>query len=122
MVGDGLQMNAELFLFIDIVKGALLRRMAREAAVVLTDGFLTPERRAQATTLYERVGDNFEEYIKGLHRVRGPRFLFVLAGNAVNQFQDNLDKCWVFAYDGHVKSINWLPTPDKTEEILNEST
>jgi hypothetical protein len=40
-------MNAELFLFIDIVKGALLRRMAREAAVVLADDFLTPERRAQ---------------------------------------------------------------------------
>jgi hypothetical protein len=116
-------MNAELFLFIDIVKGALLRRMAREAAVVLTDDFLKPEQRAKAITLYERVGDNFVEYIKDLHRVRDPKFLFVLAGNAVNQFQENLDKCWVFAYDGHVSSINWLPTSATEEEILlNEST
>jgi hypothetical protein len=113
-------MNAELFLFIDIVKGALLRRMAREAAVVLTDDFLTPERRAQATTLYERVGNNFVEYIKTLHMVREPRFLFFLAGNAVNQFQDNLDKCWTFAYDGHVDSINWLPIADKMEDIIDE--
>lgn len=112
-------MNAELFLFIDIVKGALLRRVAREAAVVLTDSFLEPVQRAKAVTLYERVGDNFVEYIKTLHIVRDPRFLFVLAGNAVNQFQDNLDKCWVFAYDGHVESINWLPTSDKVEEILD---
>lgn len=113
-------MNAELFLFIDIVKNALLRRMAREAAVVLTDSFLTPLRRAAATTLYERVGDNFVTYIKSLHRVREPRFLFGLAGNAVETFQDNLDKCWVFAYDGHVDSINWLPVPDKVEDIINE--
>jgi hypothetical protein len=113
-------MNAKVFLFIDIVKNALLRRMAREAAVVLTDSFLTFERQAQATTLYERVGDNFVEYIQNLHRVRDPGLLCVLAGNAVNQFQDNLDKCWIFAYDGHVKSINWLPTPDKVEDIIDE--
>lgn len=113
-------MNAELFLFIDIIKGALLRRMAREAAVVLTDNFLKPEQRAKAITLYERIGDNFVEYIKGLHRVRDPRFLFVLAGNAVNQFQDNLDLAWTFSYDGHCTSINWLPIPDKVEEIINE--
>jgi hypothetical protein len=113
-------MNAELFLFIDIVKGALLRRMAREAGVVLTDDFLSSDQRAKAITLYERVGDNFVEYIKGLHRIREPKFLFVLAGNAVNQFQENLDKCWIFAYDGHVDSINWLPTPDKVETIINE--
>lgn len=113
-------MNAELFLFIDIVKSALLRRMAREATVVLTDSFLTSERRAQAITLYERVGDNFVKYIKNLHKVRDFRLLFVLAGNAVNQFQDNLDKCWVFAYDGHVKSINWLPVSGKVEDIIDE--
>lgn len=113
-------MNAELFLFIDIVKGALLRRMAREAGVVLTDTFLTPERRVQATTLYERIGDNFVTYLKGLHQVKNPRFLFVLAGNAVNQFQENLDRAWVFSYDGHCESINWLPTPDSMEGILDE--
>jgi hypothetical protein len=94
--------------------------MAREAAVVLADDFLTPERRAQAITLYERVGDNFVEYIKTLHRVREPRFLFFLAGNAVKQFQDNLDKCWIFAYDGHVDSINWLPITDRVEGIIDE--
>jgi hypothetical protein len=113
-------MNAELFLFIDIVKNALLRKMAREAAVVLTDDFLEPVQRAKATTLYERVGNNFVEYIKILHTVKHPGFLFTLAGNAIEIFQDNLDKCWVFAYDGHVDSINWLPTPDKMEAILNE--
>lgn len=113
-------MNAEFFLFIDIVKGALLRRMAREAGIVLTDGFLTPEHRAKAITLYERVGDNFVEYIKSLHKVKDPNFLFVLAGNAVNQFQDNLDLAWTFSYDGHCTSINWLPIPDKAEDIIND--
>jgi hypothetical protein len=115
-------MNAELFLFIDIVKGALLRRMAREAAVVLTDSFLKPEQRAKAITLYERVGDNFVAYIKSLHIVKHPGFLFTLAGSAIEIFQDNLDKCWVFAYDGHVNSINWLPTPDRVEDIILSET
>jgi hypothetical protein len=50
--------------FIDIVKGALLRRMAREVTIVLTDNFLKPEQRAKTVTLYERVGDNFVTYIK----------------------------------------------------------
>lgn len=113
-------MNAELFLFIDIVKATLLRRMAREATIVLTDSFIASKQQAKAITLYERVGDNFVEYIKSLHKVKEPKFLFVLAGNAVNQFQDNLDKCWIFAYDGHCKSINWLPIPDKMEEIIDE--
>lgn len=113
-------MNAESFLFIDIVKGTLLRRMAREVTIVLTDNFLKPEQRAKTITLYERVGDNFVAYIKSLHKVKDSEFLFVLAGNAVEVFQDNLDKVWVFAYDGYVESINWLPTPDKTEDIINE--
>lgn len=116
-------MNAELFFFIDVVKGALLRRMAREAGVVLTDNFLTPECRAKAITLYERVGDNFVEYIKSLHKIKHPGFLFVLAGNAVNQFQDNLDVCWAMSYSPEFKTnlkVEWLPTPDKVEEILDE--
>lgn len=113
-------MNAELFLFLDIVKGALLRRMAREVGVVLTDNFLESDQRAKTVVLYERIGDNFVTYLAELHKVKTPTFLFVLAGNAVKVFQDNLDKAWVFAYDGHCESINWLPTLDKVEEIIDE--
>ena len=110
----------ETFLFIDIVKGALLRRMVRETKIVLADTFLEPNRRAQAAVLYERIGENFVSYIKTLHAVRDIRFLFVLAGNAIAVFQDNLDKAWIFAYDGHAKSINWLPVSDKVDAILGE--
>jgi hypothetical protein len=113
-------MNAEFFVFIDIVKGALLRRLGREIMIVWGDDFLTLERRTQAVVLYERVGDNFVAYIKSLHKVRDPEFLFVIAGNAVKVFQDNLDKCWVYAYDGHTTLIDWFPVPDKIEEIINE--
>lgn len=113
-------MNAEFFLFIDIVKNALLRRMVREAGVVLTDDFLTSEHRGMAITLYERIGDNFVDYLGSLHKIKHPGFLYVLAGNAVKIFQDNLDLAWIYAYDGHCASINWLPVPDKVEDIINE--
>lgn len=114
-------MNAEFFLLLDVVKAVLLKKMAREAGVVLTDTFLEPERRAQTVTLYERVGNNFVTYIKTLHRVKSPKFLLTLAANAIEVFQDNLDKCWVFAYDGHTTSINWLPIDDMMEVIIDES-
>lgn len=113
-------MNANFFVLVDIIRGALLSRMTREAKLVLADNFLTPERRAQAITLYERIGDNFVTYIADLHKVKTPSFLLVLALNAVKVFQDNLDKAWIFAYDGHCDLINWLPTQDKVEEIINE--
>jgi hypothetical protein len=98
-----------MFLFLDIVKNALLRRMAREAGVVLTDSFLTPEHQAKSVVLYERIGNNFVNYIEGLSEVKTAGFLFLLAGEAVKIFQDNLDLAWIFAYDGHCKPINWLP-------------
>ena len=113
-------MNAELFVFIDIIKGALLRRMAREVALVWTDDFLSPGRRMQAVTLYERVGDNFVSYIKTLHAIKTPEFLYIVAGNAVKVFQDNLDKIWVYAYDGHAELIDWLPVSDKVQTIIDE--
>jgi hypothetical protein len=113
-------MNANFFVLIDIVKGALLSRMTREAKLVLADNFLTPERRALTITLYERIGDNFVTYVADLHKVKTPSFLFVLARNAVRVFQDNLDKAWIFAYDGHCSLINWLPTQDKVENIIND--
>lgn len=113
-------MNVEFFVFLDVVKEALLRRMAREAGVVLTDNFLTSEHRAMAVTLYERIGDNFVTYIADLHKIKNPKFLFILARNAVDTFQGNLDLAWVFAYDGHCKRISWLPTRDKVEDIINE--
>lgn len=113
-------MDANFFALIDIVKGALLSRMEREAKLVLADKFLVPTRRAQAITLYERIGNNFVTYIADLHKVRTPSFLFVLARNAVGVFQDNLDKAWIFAYDGHCDLIVWLPTSDKVEEIIDE--
>ena len=113
-------MDTSFFVLIDIVKGALLSRMAREAKLVLVDNFLTPGRRAHAITLYERIGNNFVTYIAELHKVKTPSFLFVLARNAVKVFQDNLDKAWIFAYDGHCNLINWLPTKDNMEEIIDE--
>lgn len=113
-------MNTELFLFIDIVKSALLRRMAREVSMVLTDTFLSAERQAQAAVLYERIGNNFVTYIASLHKVKTPELLFVLAGNAVKVYQDSLDKAWTYSYDGHCELIDWLPVPDAAEEILND--
>jgi hypothetical protein len=111
----------ELFVLIDIVKGALLRRMEREAGMILHDSFLTPVQRAKAVTLYERVGENFVSYIISLRVIKTPGFLFTMARNAVDVFQGNLDLAWAFAYDGRCKPINWLPTWNKVEDIINES-
>lgn len=110
----------ELFVLIDITKGALLRRMEREAEMILHDSFLTPVQRAKAITLYERVGENFVSYIMSLRAIKTPSFLFTMARNAVDVFQGNLDLAWAFAYDGRCKPINWLPTWDKVENIINE--
>lgn len=108
------------FLLIDIVKETLLRRMVRESLLILDDNFLEPERRAGAITLYERIGDNFVTYIAGLHKIKNPPLLLVLARNAIEVFQDNLNRAWVYAYDGHCELINWLPIPDRVEEIIDE--
>jgi len=97
------------FLFIDIVKGALLKRMEREVCQIMTDTFLTFEQQTLAVTLYERIGNDFVEAIKTLHKVKTPELLFVLATNVVNAFCYNLDRVWVFAYDGKLdKPIHWL--------------
>ena len=104
-------MNPELFVFVDIVKGALLRRMARELMTVWGDNFLPFQHRMKAAALYERVGDNFVAYIKSLHRVKSPKLLYLLAGGAVKVFQDNLDVCWAMSYSPNFKTrlkVQWL--------------
>ena len=108
----------QALLIVDIVRGALLRRMVREAGVVMTDSFLSAQRRAEAVILYERIGNNFVEYIKRLYTIRSPSLLFVLATNAVNVFCENLNLAWCYSYDGKCAPIQWLPTP-KNEEALS---
>jgi hypothetical protein len=98
----------ELFVFIDIVKGALLRRFEREFTQVFSDTFLSNDRRAQSAILYDCVGIDFVEFIKSLHTLKDSTLLFVAATKAVRVFQENLDKVWVFAYDGKGESITQL--------------
>ena len=108
-------MTEEAFVFIDVVKNVLLRRMSREVSVILTDSFLELERVAKAVTLYERVGDNFVTYIKSLYAIRSPKFLFLMAGSAVEIFQNNLDICWAMTYNPEFRTkdmISWLPVDE----------
>ena len=111
----------QALLIVDIVKGALLRRMVREAGVVMTDSFLLAQRRAEAVVLYERIGNNFVEYIKRLHAIRSPSLLFVLATNAVNVFCENLNLCWCYSYDGKCAPIRWLPIEENEKALSNET-
>ncbi len=99
------------FLMIDLVKSALLRRMERESKMVLSDDFLSEERRCKAVALYNAISWDFVNYIKKLHMVKNPEFLLALANNAVITFSNNLHAAWIYAYDGKLGSnypVNWL--------------
>ena len=103
--------DPRLFLMIDVVKGALLRRMERESKMILNDSYLSRERRCKAVALYNAVSWDFVKYIKKLHAVKSPEFLLALANNAVSIFSHNLHASWIFAYDGKLGPnypINWL--------------
>ena len=99
------------FLMIDLVKSALLRRMERESKMILSDDFLSEERRCKAVALYNAVSWDFVNYIKKLHMVKNPEFLLALANNAVITFSNNLHSAWIYAYDGKFGPnypVNWL--------------
>ncbi|MBE9511492.1 MAG: hypothetical protein IMY71_11485 [Bacteroidetes bacterium] len=104
-------MNKELFLALDVVKAVLLKRMEREAKLILHDEFLTDKQRMAGFTLYREIGADFVAFIESLHAIKLPTFLFLVAQKAIENFQDSLDLAWIWAYDGHLpegKKINWL--------------
>ena len=107
--------DPRLFLMVDVVKSALLRRMSRESKMILNDDYLSEERRCRAVVLYNEVSWDFVNYIKMLSAVKSPEFLLALANNAVSIFSDNLHASWIFAYDGKLGPnypINWLMAED----------
>ena len=99
------------FIVIDLVKGALLRRMERETGIILNDTFLSPQRRCFSVVLYEEVGDNFVKFIRSLHTVKNVAALFTAANYAVLTFNDNLNICWAMTYNPKFETKNkmkWL--------------
>ncbi|PXF50559.1 MAG: hypothetical protein C4B57_11960 [Deltaproteobacteria bacterium] len=103
--------DPRLFLMVDVVKGALLRRMERESKMILSDDYLSEERRCKAVALYNAVSWDFVNYIKKLHAIKSPEFLLALANSAVSIFSDNMHAAWIFAYDGKLGPnypIHWL--------------
>jgi len=103
--------DPRLFLMVDVVKSALLRRMSRESKMILNDDYLSEERRCRAVVLYNEVSWDFVNYIKMLSAVKSPEFLLALANNAISTFSHNLHAVWVFAYDGKFGPnypIHWL--------------
>jgi hypothetical protein len=101
----------EMFLAIDVMKAVLLKRMEREAKLVLHDEFLADKQRMAGFTLYREIGADFVAFIESLHAIKLPAFLFLVAQKAIENFQDSLDLAWIWAYDGHLpegKKINWL--------------
>lgn len=111
-----------LFFIVDVAKAVLLKRMERESKLVLNDTFLSEKQRLAGFTLFHAVGEDFVEYVASLHVVKTPEFLFVLAKFAIENFQDNLGKCWVFSYDsklGPANQIKWM-SENKLTELTNE--
>jgi hypothetical protein len=49
----------EMFLTVDIMKVVLLKRMEREAKLVLHDEFLSDKQRMAGFTLYREIGADF---------------------------------------------------------------
>jgi hypothetical protein len=101
----------DLFFTINVMKAMLLKRMEREAKLVLHDEFLSGQRRLAGFTLYQEIGADFVAFIESLHTIKLPALLFFVANRAVENFQDSLDLAWIWSYDGHFpegKKINWL--------------
>lgn len=115
-------MHLELFLIIDIVKAVLLRRMEREAKMVLNDTFLTEIRRMAGFELYHKVGEDFVRYIESLHTLRLATSVFSMAQIALTVFQSNMDTVWALSYNPKFETrlrICWLSelNIEKAEEL-----
>lgn len=103
--------DAQAFMMVDTVKGILLDRLDYEVNLVLDDKFLTQEQRMSAFRLYCRIRADYVSYVTSFHAIKTPNFLLDMAQIANDTLSANLDKAWIYAYDGKLgpkNQIQWL--------------